>query len=77
MQLYFTDRRKVWKAGAVARIGDAELFESRPLAAGTPVPLDDAMRAYAYSVLMLLNFLAVRGLDLRLTTETDVLDFRR
>ncbi|MGW4983491.1 site-specific integrase [Streptomyces mirabilis] len=35
------------------------------------------MRAYAYTVLMLLNFLTARGLDLRLTTENDVLEFRR
>ncbi|MFF1595781.1 hypothetical protein ACFVY0_48480, partial [Streptomyces sp. NPDC058286] len=35
------------------------------------------MRAHAYTVLMLLSFLAARGLDLRLATETDVLDFRR
>ncbi|MFD7475979.1 site-specific integrase [Streptomyces sp. NPDC059837] len=35
------------------------------------------MRAYAYTVLMLLNFLTARGLDLRLATENDVLEFRR
>ncbi|WP_194236240.1 site-specific integrase [Streptomyces acidicola] len=35
------------------------------------------MRAYAYTVLMLLNFLTARGLDLRLATENDVFEFRR
>lgn len=35
------------------------------------------MRAYAYSVLMLLRFLRARGLDLASATEQDVLEFRR
>ncbi|MFC7266413.1 site-specific integrase [Streptomyces lutosisoli] len=35
------------------------------------------MRAYAYTVLMLLNFLTARGLDLRLATENNVLEFQR
>ncbi|MFJ6372628.1 site-specific integrase [Streptomyces virginiae] len=34
------------------------------------------MRAYAYTVLMLLNFLAARDLDLRSVAEADVLEFR-
>ncbi|OAH13496.1 site-specific integrase [Streptomyces jeddahensis] len=102
MQLFFTDRRKVWRVGTVAGIPSAELdelFGRRRLAAGTPILLDEAMRpveplsswfrvlgqqgldvktmrAYAYSVLMLLQFLTARGLDLRLATEADVLDFR-
>ncbi|MER6085437.1 site-specific integrase [Streptomyces sp. NPDC001833] len=103
MQLFFTDRRKVWRVGTVAGLGSAELgelFNRRPLPAGTPILLNEAMRpvepmsswfrvlaqqgrdektmrAYAYSVLMLLNFLTARGLDLRLATEADVLDFRQ
>ncbi|MGW0556763.1 tyrosine-type recombinase/integrase [Streptomyces sp. NPDC002926] len=103
MQLFFTDRRKVWKVGAVAGVRPAELrelFERRRVPAGTPILLDDAMRpveplsswfrvigqqgldaktmrAYAYTVLMLLNFLTARGLDLRMATENDVLEFRR
>jgi len=35
------------------------------------------MRAYAYTSLMLVNFLAARGLDLGTAAEADLLDFRR
>ncbi|MFE0577562.1 site-specific integrase [Streptomyces sp. NPDC058874] len=35
------------------------------------------MRSYAYTVLMLLNFLAARGLDLRSATESDIQEFRQ
>ncbi|MEU8794585.1 site-specific integrase [Streptomyces sp. NPDC048643] len=35
------------------------------------------MKAYAYTVIMLLNYLTARGLDLRQATENDVLEFRR
>lgn len=34
------------------------------------------MRAYAYSVLMLINFLRARGADLRSATEADLKEFR-
>ncbi|MER5358844.1 site-specific integrase [Streptomyces sp. NPDC002785] len=47
MQLYFTNKRKVWKVGEVAGLPYAELaelFERRRLPAGTPVLLDGAMR---------------------------------
>ncbi len=37
----------------------------------------DTMRTYAYVVLMLLGFLAKRGLDLVSATETDMTEFRR
>jgi hypothetical protein len=102
VQLFFTDRRKVWKLGAVAGVSYADLcrvFERTRLAAGTPILLDEAMRpvepvsswfralglqgldaktmrAYAYTGLMLLNFLAAQGLDLREATESDLLEFR-
>ncbi|MFE5091585.1 site-specific integrase [Streptomyces sp. NPDC056638] len=47
MQLYFTNKRKVWKVGEVAGLPYAELaelFERRRLPAGTPILLDEAMR---------------------------------
>ncbi|MFV5997947.1 site-specific integrase [Streptomyces sp. NPDC056231] len=34
------------------------------------------MRSYAYTVVMLLNFLRARGLDLRSATESDIREFR-
>ncbi|WP_141709116.1 tyrosine-type recombinase/integrase [Streptomyces sp. BpilaLS-43] len=37
----------------------------------------DTMSTYAYAVLMLLGFLAKRGLDLASATETDIQDFRQ
>ncbi|MEU8971644.1 site-specific integrase [Streptomyces monashensis] len=37
----------------------------------------DTMRTYAYAVLMLLGFLAKRGLDLTSATETDLKEFRQ
>ncbi|MGW2892285.1 site-specific integrase [Streptomyces griseoruber] len=36
-----------------------------------------SMRAYAYTVLMLLGFLLARGADLRSATEMDILQFRQ
>ncbi|MFD7631717.1 site-specific integrase [Streptomyces sp. NPDC059851] len=36
-----------------------------------------SMRAYAYTVLMLLGFLQARGTDLRSATEMDILQFRQ
>ncbi|MFF7728810.1 site-specific integrase [Streptomyces sp. NPDC008001] len=36
-----------------------------------------SMRAYAYTVLMLLGFLLARGADLRSATERDILQFRQ
>lgn len=103
MQVFFSDGRKVGKAGEV--VGHlspealAELFERRRLPAGTPVVLDDTMRpveplttwfrslalggmrprslrVYAYTSLMLLNFLRSRGLELATATEADIQEFR-
>ncbi|WP_406399631.1 site-specific integrase [Streptomyces sp. NBC_00879] len=102
MQLFFANKRKVWKVGEVAGLGHAELtslFERRRIPAGTPILLDEAMRpvepvstwfrkialsgldpksmrSYAYTVVMLLNFLLARGLDLRSATESDIREFR-
>ncbi|WP_329588892.1 hypothetical protein OG195_12555 [Streptomyces sp. NBC_01362] len=47
MQLFFTDYRAVWRAGEVAGMSRSDLedlFERRPLPAGTPILLDDQMR---------------------------------
>lgn len=47
MQLFFANKRKVWKVGEVTGIGHAELtslFERRRIPAGTPILLDEAMR---------------------------------
>ncbi|MFD7623939.1 tyrosine-type recombinase/integrase [Streptomyces sp. NPDC059802] len=102
MELFFTDKHKVWKIGDVAGLGHAELkalFERRRIPTGTPILLDGAMRpvepvsawfrslaldgtdaktmrSYAYSVLMLINFLRARGADLRSATEADIKEFR-
>ncbi|WP_051853509.1 site-specific integrase [Streptomyces aureocirculatus] len=102
MELFFTDKHKVWKVGDVAGLGRAELnglFERRRIPTGTPILLDGAMRpvepvstwfrslaldgtdaktmrSYAYSVLMLINFLLARGADLRSATEADIKEFR-
>ncbi|MFZ3500348.1 tyrosine-type recombinase/integrase [Streptomyces sp. 5.8] len=103
MQLFFTNKRKVWKVGDVAGLGHVQLtdlFERRRIPGGTPILLDEAMRpvepvstwfrkislsgldaktmrSYAYTVLMLLNFLAARGLDLSSATESDIQEFRQ
>ncbi|MET7928313.1 site-specific integrase [Streptomyces sp. NPDC005349] len=47
MQLFFTDQRKVRRVGQFAGLSQAELsalFTRRPVPAGTPILLDEAMR---------------------------------
>jgi hypothetical protein len=63
VQLFFTNKRKVWQVGQVAGLSHVQLtdlFERRRIPAGTPILLD-----------------ATRGLDLRSATESGIQEFRQ